>query len=382
MSLTDKHIGLIVSRIQQIYEHIILSEIPDDVPYLAYLTSEKPYALGNAGYYECYQGLLHDIYALPIAEAWSEEGIQEQIHYLLDELAETKARPYSSPKFHKITMDWLKKLEAPFPESECYMPIIGLGIDEPLSIGKITFWPLETKKKELSGRAYLSLFEGLSASLDCLAYSRIQAEPRRAIALLMERSEYALNILRFLGSLVWHSQPTRHIYIGGQQRSRLMRALSIDPTGLVTHINNSTYTPLPFKLDSHMSHVFEFYGLSYLQTLVQRGAMSPIEGSLLTAIQWYGDATQELSSLLAFIKFYISIETLTKKDREHAKVVLPKRLSVLIDDWDKNKQAEVKKVIELIIDERNAVLHSGQPSRSSADYLARTSQNVARSAIH
>lgn len=113
----------------------------------------------------------------------------------------------------------------------------------------------------------------------------------------------------------------------------------------------------------------EFYGLSQLQEIAASDSRSEIEESLLTGIQWYGDACQELIPLSGFAKYYISAEASSKMQDESAKAFLPRRLSVLIASWDKVNQRKLEQDIGEFIDERNAVFHAGRPQSQTVEYL-------------
>jgi hypothetical protein len=299
----------------------------------------------------------------------------------LIKLAYIKANS-QSPDFSQITSDWWTKIDVVFPESNCYVPIIGLSVDEPLTVGPVTFWPLESKKQELGNESYFGLFAGLFNDRDCIAQSNAQAEMRRSVEILRTKAESALNILRYIGSLVWHGQPARHIYVAGGQRERSVHTVSIDPGGIATLFTDSTFTPIPFKIDKRIIQLADSYGLHYLQSLVDNNNALPLESCLLTAIQWYGDATQEPSPLFAFTKYYIAVETIAKRDKEAARAVLPQRLSILLEDCNEAKRQEIEKEIEAIVDERNEVFHRGRTKRLSAEYLAWACHNLAQSTIN
>ncbi len=81
---------------------------------------------------------------------------------------------------------------------------------------------------------------------------------------------------------------------------------------------------MPFKADSIFINYAEFFGLSYFQSIFDQD-VSSIEDDLFAAIQWYGFAIQELSPLVSFVKFYIAIETATKKADELAKEVFAEK---------------------------------------------------------
>lgn len=383
MPILQEQLNKVASIIEDLYNHILLSDIPEDAPYLGYLSREQPFALDHKGYYVSYAELLRFVFALEgIGEAWSEEGIQGKLHELLLSLAALRADEDSSPDFHRITQEWLDGIDIQFKENTCYVPVIGLLVDEPLVIGDVTFHPLESVRDQLQEGIYSSFFSDLHPIRDCIATAQIKAEQRRATEILRVRADQALNILRFIGSLVWHRQPPRHIYIAGQQPKRTSYAIAMGAGGNVAGIGETEYTPLPYKVDQGFLRRANFYGLSFLQSLVRSQSLSSLEQAFLTAVQWYGDAMQDLVPLFAFVKFYVSIETATKKSNERAKQVLPRRVSVLIESWDKQKQRRLEADISDLIDERNAVFHGGKPENYSSEYLAWFARVLAMQTLH
>ena len=116
--------------------------------------------------------------------------------------------------------------------------------------------------------------------------------------------------------------------------------------------------------------------------MLDSNTRTQLQRSFLTAIQWFGQATQELLPLVAFIKYYIAIEVALKKDVERAKTVLPRRLGVLIHSWDPNLCKKLEAHLIQFINERNAVFHSGIPLSSNPEELAWDACILSRQALH
>ncbi len=255
-------------------------------------------------------------------------------------------------------------------------------MNSPLEIGNVTFFPLDTYRPEFEGKIATSFREGESSDNSCLSCSHVCAEWRRASEIHGQHTQYALNILRFFGSLVWYDQPTRHIYIASQDPKRLSTSIGITATGQVSRVSTSDFPPIPFKIDDEFLEYAEFYGLSYVQSLLHIESSSELEQSFLVALQWYGEATQELLPLTAFIKYYISIEAAFKKASENAMRVLPKRLGVLFEPWDKTRYLKLRTDLRDLVVERNAVFHSGKPLNATPEELAWEGRILARQALH
>jgi hypothetical protein len=273
-----------------------------------------------------------------------------------------------------------QKINIEFKEYECIVPIIGLKINSKLQIGDVTFLPFEAKDR-FSNKFSDIHIDKLDPDRDCFSTTKIKAEWIRSAELAREKIEKTLNILRFLGALYWSSEPTRHIYISGQELMRVSSTFVIDPEQKFGTVGHSEFSVQLFKVDDDFIRYAEFYGLSYFQSLIDRQS-SAVEEDLFAAIQWYGFAIQELVPLVSFVKFYIAIETATKKDGENARAMLPKRISVLLEPWNQLRQKELEIELRDLIDERNSVFHEGRVNKYSPSYLADTGRILAREVIH
>lgn len=369
------------SLIENLYNHINLGAPDENRPlYASYLRIDKPFYLDEDGYFVIYQSLKRLIFNIEnIGEKWSNQGLEEEIHKLLLELATLKDNN-ATPDFENITLAFGQKIDIEFQEYECVVPVIGLSITSTLQIGDVTFLPLDTKDR-FSNTIFNSRINELRSHADCFSTTKINAEWRRSAELAREKVEKTLNILRFLGSLIWPSEPTRHINISGQELKRVSYTFVIDSEQKFGSVGHSESSVLPFKIDDTFMQYANFFGLSYLQSLINRQG-SVLEEDLFAAIQWYGFATQELNPLISFVKFYIAIETAIKKEGESAKTSLPKRISILLEPWNKSLQKELETELGQLIDERNAVFHEGKVKNYSPSYLVASSRTVARGVIN
>lgn len=364
--------------IDQLFRRLIIRDIPERVSYRGWLSEDRPFALDEEGYGQAYAALLRWVFSVPrFAYAWSEEGIAEKAHGLLLRLAQMRYRDEQAPDVNGLAQEWLAELDVDHPSRECYVPVVGLALSTPLRLGEITFIPLPEARAILAKKVHLSFLEGLQDTRDCIASGSFSAEPRRATDIMRARTEIALNLLRYLGLLVWHNQPTRHMYLSGQQRERVSYAVSIDPSGAVSEIGSSEFTPVPFLLNGEFIQYARFHGLDFFTDLIASSSRSEIEDALLLAANWCGDSAQELSPLTAFMKSYVSIETATKMTGEDAGSVLPLRISVLLEPYSRAQQTALMDEIAGLIRERNAVFHSGRPALASPEQLAWLSKRVA-----
>lgn len=318
-----------------------------------------------------------------IAQNWSDESLLEEIDSTIRDLGlQKKIDDY--PDFTSKANELINKLILDFKEREAITVVEGLLVSEPLEIGQVTFYPFEQKQDLLTQPPFNSLFSDVYATRDCIATGRYRAEARRSIELLHRDTEYGLNILRFISSLVWYNEKTRQMSISGRPRENVAYSLSIDADGHPTAMAEVAFSPIPVNLNEKIIQYANFYGLSDLTTLVNKANPTEIEKSLLTAIQWFGDATNELQPLSAFMKFYIPIDILLKREEENAKDCIPDRLSRLTDPWNTDKERTAQTISDLhqLIRERNYVFHSGTPEKRNSEYLRLAARGFAIGAIN
>lgn len=153
----------------------------------------------------------------------------------------------------------------------------------------------------------------------CVASTMIAAEEYKALEILRSRVEEALNVLRYLGAIVWHNQPARHIYLAGFEPARSYYAFSTDDVGKSNWFRESLFYPSPFLVDQIFLGASQGYGLKDYSAWLEAGeAALPLEKQVINAIQWFGDAAQESNSLQAFMKYYIAVESLLKVEKRES----------------------------------------------------------------
>jgi hypothetical protein len=290
MGIGADQIVAIIDLAGKLYADIITSEIPPDAPYIGGLPGSKQFALTDAGYASHYHQLFHTVAALPvIGDAWSESGIRNQLGSLIYDLAMKKATGATMPDLGEMVLAWLLNIDVQFPETRAFVPVIGLSARRRVSIGSVTFEPLDTVKDYFPDMLDRLFFDELFAHRDCISSGSFQAEAQRAVEKLRGATEEALHVLRFVGSLVWHGQPIRHLYIAGHERRRVSYSLCKDVNGGISSISDSAYTPLPFTVDDEFLALADYWGLSFIQELIEKERTTQLEGSFLTAIRWFGE---------------------------------------------------------------------------------------------
>ena len=161
------------------------------------------------------------------------------------------------------------------------MPIVGLVVDTPLQIGDVTFLPFEANLSSFDN-LFTSTLEQFSPDRDCIATTRVSAEWIKSAEIAREKIEKNLNILNFVGSLVWWDRPVGHINLAGRELERVSYTLVVElGTGVVTgRMGHTKSTPMPFRVDDEFLKFANFYGLGYIQSLINRKAF-PIEEDYL-----------------------------------------------------------------------------------------------------
>lgn len=383
MAISKDQVSEFAELISDLFDQIILDDVPDEPSYRGYLDRDTPFALDEQGYRISYLGLVQRVFQIPhISEMWSEDGVQELAHDLLLSLASLKNDQETSVDFDQISEDWLNKIDLEFEQYGCYSLVSGLIVDSPLKVGEVTFLPIGKTNKVLEGTLASRFLEQLNEHRDCISYSDVTAEWRRASQIHREKTEYSLNVVRFMASLIWHDQPTRHVYLEGHDPKQISDTLVVSSAGAVSSVGASEFTPLPIDLRDEMLPYAEFHDFDFVRNLLDDLSPNELVQSFLTAIQWFGRATQESLPLVAFIKFYIAIEAALKKPSESAKTVLPRRIGVLINPWDKTRLMKLEDDLRDFIDERNSVFHSGVPISSSPEVLQWDSRILSRQVLH
>ena len=230
MTTTQEKVNIFARAIEDVFNCILLTNIPKDAAYEGHLDLNTSYALDNDGYHVYYLGLLRHVFQLPnMKDKWSEDGIQELGHELLLALAESKRSEHRIPDFLAIAKDWLDKIDVPFQEYTCYTAVTGLSVENSLRLGEVTFLPrndpLQFYIPELDDDLAKPFLETLHPYRSCISSSKVTAEWRRANQIHLQKTEQALNILRFISSLILHDQATRHIYLASRDPKRISESL-------------------------------------------------------------------------------------------------------------------------------------------------------------
>jgi hypothetical protein len=383
---SDKQVEKISNIIKKLYQCICAGQEPDHSRYEKIISEGEEFVVDLICYNEWYGELFGAIFDLPkVEDVWSKDGIEKEISKLLLILARGKREPSSSEaslNFDEIARVWVEGINLEFGPQNYDVPVIGLALHQPLVIGAITFYPLNQKLEELRATGVDSvLLAGLNPDYDCVATGSVRAETRKARELFLANVDSAVNILRYLSTLIWYNQPARQIHVG--QRAPIHTfVLSVDTRGRKSLALPWVPNVMPFIMDSEAFQIANSYGLSHLQSLLSAGTLSPLEESLFEAIAWYGDATRDTSRLHAFVKFYISMEIASKINEENARTVLPNRISTMIYPYDPRRRQRLKQSIALLVEERNAIFHGGKPEGNSIERLEYASRKIAAKTIH
>ena len=366
--------------ILRLYEHIHIGERPAN-----FVWASGNFFLDDEGDKSWYYETIRAIFELPgISETWSERAVKDEMHWLLRELVKLKENQHeydpSSIEFSTLATEWLERFQTEFYEQEYYIPVSGLILENPLTIGEVTFWPLEEKLSEIEKIDKLNTFKNLTSHRNCIANAKIAAEMYKSAEILRVWIEEALNVLRYLGSVIWYNQTAKHIYLAGYEPDRISNVIQVDNLVLTGVIGDSLFSPVPYEIDGFFTATSEGFGINEISNWLQQKTISPQKKLLLNSIQWFGNATQEIHPLQAFIKYYIAIESLLKKNhQENAKNVIPKRANFITQARDKSKR---ENEIRSIIDERNSIFHEGRTLKDTPDVLRIYTHQLARNVIN
>ena len=317
-----------------------------------------------------------------VASNWSDKSLLEHLDNSIQTLGSLKKRD-DYPDFTSHASNLIADLTCDFEECDAITIVEGLQVSKSLQMGNITFFPIAEKQNLLNEPPLNILFKDVSPSRDSVAVGRYRVEPRRSIELIRRDTDYCLNILRYMGSLLWPNELARQINVAGEPRQNAAYSLSIGSSRHPSAFADTDFSVMPLRLDDETMPYADFHGLSHLISILNKPKRTEIEKSLLTAIQWFGDATRELQPLAAFLKFYMPIEIILKGEKEIAKRVIPKRLCRLLDPWNTNKQGTTKIKVEIrdLIQERNSVFHSGSARKHTDEYLRLATRAYARDCL-
>lgn len=374
----------LVDILKELSHHIKLGidKGGEKAPYSHYSDRYVSFYLDDIGYYDLYIKMfviLNNIEG--ISYLLSNDCISNNIGDILEKIADSKSRK-ETIDYKKTIGDLIKSLKSEISSYLCIIPIRGLSIDCDLQLGEIKFQNVENAKKLIEvNENDFSFFNKYSSHKDSFALCTVTAEKGKASEIAREKIESILNIIRFISSLIYFNQPHRHIALDGRNQNNFSYSLVLDESGNISQFVSHESTVLPLIINSEFmkyakSHGFDFYIRGLNEGITQ------IEKTLYTAIQWFGDGLQDLIKINSFVKFYIAIETILKNEDENAKNVVPRRLSILLEPYEKDKQRKLESDIKDLIDERNSIFHSGVANKESPENLQYIGKIMGRNVIH
>lgn len=379
----NNKIQVLTPLLTELYQHLKVEKKPSDFFLSAPINRSHYVILDFAGESEVIPKILEEIYSIhEISDNWSRKKIFEEIDKLILGLGKIKHDNHGELDVHKIARSFLSNFSVGFEFITCILPIYGLTVSKKTTIGSIDFLPLADTEQRFSSSKWYSSPKNLHPSINSFVSLRMKKEPARVLEILKEKTERALNILRFLGSFLYWDQTPRHIYIGGKQRKRVSSPITIDDEENINMLGNSEFQVMPMRLDERFIQNAKTHEYGYLLSTHDPSSFSPLRKAIYTSIQWFGGATQELDPVTSFVKFYISLETATKRTEDHAGSTLPGRISKIMYPNNLDKQEYYKENIAEIIKERNAVFHSGTPKAYSAEYLSSQCYQITRQILN
>lgn len=341
------------------------------------------YYLDLIGNNEYFLDLINILFNDPtIQSAWSLDAIKDHVSRLISELGKEKENNQKlanlqQPDLEKITQKFLEGFQNEFEEKEYFTIIHKLQPEVPLTIGTVTFWPMKDRKDEIMKDRIFTTYPNLVEKGNCLASSRIKVEFSKGAEILLKRVVEALNILRYIGALVWYNESSRQLYIAGGQHIGVHDVFTLDPVELMGWVGDNYHNPKPFYVDGNFLTSADNFHFREISSWLENP--TPLQRSVILAIQWFGDATRELNPEQAFMKYYIAIEILLKKKDESAKNTLPDRLMYILRKKDQNG---LKQYFKGLIDRRNDVFHEGKLSQRTPETIAKEFHQYSRDVIN
>lgn len=316
-----------------------------------------------------------------IGDSWANITIAEKINNLVPKLGELKLLNDPDINFDSITKDYILDFSTNLPEIECFIPILGLTVDTELDIGDIRLVPHSDIEKKLENSEWLTLPSGTHEAITCYATLKLKKSDHKVIEVLKESSEKVLNTIRFFNSLLLWDLPVRHVSVIGRPRNQVSHSF-IDDGNMVKQYLDTNFTKAPIRLDNRFIKSSQSHKYDYLLMKYDISNFNEYKRTIFTSIQWFGSATQEIDPMISFVKYYISMEVVTKKHNEFAKDTLPKRISKILYPGDHGKQQYYEDRITEIITERNSVFHSGKTKNLDTGYLSEECYQISRQLLN
>lgn len=329
----------------------------------------------------------------PLEQIYAKKTLETKVQELITNVVNQYSRyATTKKKMQSAIEDWMLSFHADFPQQSFYVPIVNLKLASPLSIGKVTFYPLnhdfkaqlirsydyvvdstkasDASKEVLKRRAVELLEEG-----DTLAETRFAVDTALGNELCIDYTEQTLNVLRYYGYFLYPPSHRAHIGIRGKisrNRYGILQLLPEKRSGLAYR---RTGPLAAYDLSGQNLDKVRELGLEFLSKLLIHEPNSEFEIALLSAVEWLGRAAQTPQPEVRYLNLWIGVETLftcdDDKDRDEKKgQLISERVSMI---WTSVEQSEREKVKNLWNDKlynvRNDIVHRGY-SEVLSDYLA------------
>ena len=328
-----------------------------------------------------------------VEQVYARNTLETKTRELIATIANRHGRYATKEQTQLAVEDWMLSFHADFPQQSFYVPVVNLKLASPLSIGKVTFHPLnhdftaqlissynhvvdsskasDVSKDVLKQRAVELLEGGDTIAEVCLAVDTSLGDE-----LCIDYTERALNMLRYYGYFLY--PPSNRAYIG--IRGHLSRGhygiLQLIPerrSGLTSRLTGPLAT---YDLSGQNLDKIREWGLEFLSKLLAHEQNGEVETSLLSAVEWLGRATQSSQPATRYLNLWIGAETLLtcdddKNRDEKQRQLIAKRVSMILPLVDKSARDSVQNLWtgkSKLYDVRSDIVHSGY-SDDLADYL-------------
>jgi hypothetical protein len=272
-----------------------------------------------------------------------------------------------------ILFDSLKKMK-----SEKYLfiiPIMNLRLEEDIKIGDSSLVNLNAQvlaslnstyslKFNFDGKVLPNIADELPRDNETPTFAVVIAEApdgSKALELAMQKSETCLNVLRlyyFNSSVLLRDEYKKYL-------ARRLVCINLDEKSYreeTTAINIRNH--FPTKIDKNTIDEMKKTDLPIINILLckRTDELTPLQGDLLTAILWFGNAVKDEQRNMGFVKSMMALESLLVPDGGTRKRdVIAKRFASIkyssgSDPQKKEAFLNMRNMYEL----RNLIIHSGE----------------------
>jgi len=270
-------------------------------------------------------------------------------------------------------------------EYQYYAPIDNLILNNlSLLVGNIRFLTFDESTYQMWFNKY-SGYENKEAiaqrvePLKNMTIAQIQVsafDEDRAIQVGSQEIEIALNVLRWIGYMLYGTMQRAWIGISGDVHRQMSLPSLLEKGDSLKLPRSRKGAVRTYEIDEEAVDLFKKLGLSKISQILMKpqSDRTDMESRLLTAINFFGKAVQETDSIDAFLKTTIAMETLLIRDNtEPITGNLAERTAFLLGD-SLEARLELRKLVSTLYGTRSRITHHGSTDNAVASL--ETLQNI------